>query len=78
MTNQFKVQDSVQLLHGPTPTMTISEINQETNEAYCIWFDQSKTKEIKKAWVPLNSLKTTAESEKITKSQLFKSIGYQH
>lgn len=42
----FKVQDSVQLLHGYTPTMTIAEINLVTGMALCVWYDAHKTRTI--------------------------------
>jgi uncharacterized protein YodC (DUF2158 family) len=58
MEQELKLQDSVQLLHGYTPTMTISEINEETKQALCIWYD-SKTKKMNKEWLPLNVLKLT-------------------
>ena len=57
--SEFKLQDSVQLMHGYTPTMTISAINEETNEAYCVWYDAAKTRTVKKEWIPLIALKHT-------------------
>jgi uncharacterized protein YodC (DUF2158 family) len=59
METNFKLQDSVQLLHGYTPTMTISEINEETQQAKCVWYDSVKTKDVKIMWIPLNALKPT-------------------
>lgn len=44
MNTEFNVQDSVQLLHGYTPTMTISEINSDTKQALCVWYDAHKNK----------------------------------
>jgi len=74
MEPDFKVQYSVQLLNGYTPTMTISEINQETQEAKCIWYDSVKTKDIKNAWIPLNVLKHTPEKTPIDKETLINTL----
>ena len=62
---EFKVQDSVQLLHGYTPTMTITEIDEADKTAHCIWYDHSKSKEIKQQWIPLVALKKTPEKKPI-------------
>lgn len=61
MENQFKAQDSVQLLHGYTPTMTISQIDEEKQMAHCVWYDTTKTRTIKQEWLPLSVLKHTPE-----------------
>jgi uncharacterized protein YodC (DUF2158 family) len=58
MEQEFKLQDSVQLMNGYTPTMTISEINQETKKALCVWYDNQKRK-MNQDWLPLNVLKLT-------------------
>lgn len=69
MENQFKVQDSVQLLHGYTLTMTISEINEDTKQAHCFWRDPKKT-DIQHQWLPLNVLKHTPQKATITRDDL--------
>jgi uncharacterized protein YodC (DUF2158 family) len=66
----FKVQDSVQLLHGLTPTMIISEINETTQQTFCIWYD-TKAKKMKQEWLPLNVLKLTPERKPINLEELF-------
>jgi len=73
----FKLQDSVQLLHGYTPTMTISQINEESQEALCVWLE-TKSQKIHKEWLPLNVLKKTPEKTPLTKDDLYNSIGYKH
>ena len=70
--SEFKLQDSVQLMHGYTPTMTISAINEETKEAYCIWYDSTKTRTIKKECVPLTALKHTPP--KISSEDILQSL----
>lgn len=71
---QFKVQDSVQLLHGPTPTMTIAQINEENQIALCIWYDNVKTKTIKQDWIPLTALKHTPERQPIDIEDIKKAV----
>lgn len=61
MSTEFKPQDSVQLLHGLTPIMVLSEINEVDQTALCVWYDRAKTKNIKQAWIPLNALRHTPE-----------------
>ncbi len=58
MQESFKVRDSVQLLNGNTPIMTISEINDVLKEALCVWFE-TETHKMHKEWLPLNVLKLT-------------------
>jgi len=60
----FEVQNSVQLLNGLTPTMTISELNADKTQANCVWFD-SKTRKVVQQWLPTNSLKHTPKREPI-------------
>lgn len=69
----FNLQDSVQLLHGYTPTMTISEIKEE--QALCVWWD-SKTKKMHKEWLPLNVLKPTPEKPKLSLEEIKRATGY--
>ena len=69
----FEIQDSVQLLHGYTPTMTIGEIKD--GQALCVWYDRIK-KVVKKEWLPLTTLKKTPEKTPIDKEELFKILGY--
>ncbi len=56
MEENLEVRDSVQLLHGNSPIMTISEINEELKEAHCVWFETNPHK-MHKEWIPLNVLK---------------------
>ena len=72
----FAVQDSVQLMHGYTPTMTISQINEETEMALCIWWDTTKTRKMHQDWLPLNVLKHTPKREPLDLDALKRSIGY--
>lgn len=65
MNPQFKVQDSVQLLHGDSPIMNLSQINEEIQQGLCVWFDKIKSKDIKQAWIPLNVLKHTPQRQPI-------------
>jgi hypothetical protein len=55
--------------------MTISEINEETKEALCVWYDP-KGKKMHKEWLPVNTLKLTPERTPIDKDKLFQAIGY--
>lgn len=70
---EFSIQDSVQLLNGLTPTMTISEINADNQTALCVWYDRSK-KKINKEWLPLNVLKITPVSTPISKDELLNAV----
>jgi len=56
-------------MHGYTPTMTILEINEETQKAFCIWWD-AKTKKFHQEWLPLNVLKHTVEGTPINPMEL--------
>ena len=56
MAIDFELQQSVHLLHGYTPTMTISEIKDQN--ALCVWWDHKKNKVLQE-WIPLNVLKKT-------------------
>jgi uncharacterized protein YodC (DUF2158 family) len=67
----FQAGDSVQLLHGYTPTMTISQVNQENQTALCVWYDSSKTKRVVQDWIPLNVLKRTPEKQSLSLEELF-------
>ena len=53
----FKVGDCVQLKHGATPEMTISEIWEDLKEAKCFWHDPKKTQEIFTQTLPFSILK---------------------
>lgn len=69
----FKVQDSVQLLHGKySPIMTIAEINTDKQEARCVWYDHGgKTKDIKINWIPFTALKhTPPEPPRLSKDDI--------
>ena len=56
MEETFKVQDCVQLLHGNTPRMSITKINEKNQTATCVRFDHKKSKIIIEE-IPLNVLK---------------------
>jgi uncharacterized protein YodC (DUF2158 family) len=74
MEQTFQEKDSVQLLHGYTPTMTIAQINQKNKTALCVWFDSTKTKKIIQDWIPLVALKHTPEREPIDVDDLKRAI----
>lgn len=73
---EFKVQDSVQLLHGKySPIMTIAEINSATQEARCVWYDYGgKTKDIKINWIPLSALKHVPADNRASKDDILGSL----
>lgn len=56
MENQFQIGDAAQLIHGYTPTYTISSINEEKQLATCVWYD-TKKRVTKTEDIPLNALK---------------------
>jgi len=65
------VKDSVQLLNGLTPTMTVSQIENE--RALCVYYDQ-KSRRIIQDWIPLNTLKHTPKKKPIDFEDLKKTI----
>jgi len=71
----LKVQDCVQLLHGYTTKMTISEIDNEKQEAKCVWYD-IKSRKYQTQWLPLNVLKPFMEPERISLNALKKATGF--
>lgn len=73
MNTHFKVQDSVQLLNGFTPTFTISEINEVNQTAFCVWYDRSK-KKVYQEWLLLNVLKHTPVPTPISKDELLNAV----
>jgi uncharacterized protein YodC (DUF2158 family) len=52
----LKVGDCVQLMHGYTPKMTVSAINEAEQSVKCVWFDTKKGKHVLED-LPLNTLK---------------------
>lgn len=73
MEESLKVQDCVEFMHGYTPKMTISSIDEATQMATCVWFD-SKTKKTKTEVIPLNVLKKSITHPKINKDDLISAI----
>ena len=73
MEESLKVHDCVQLMHGYTPTMTISSINEETQTANCVWYD-TKARKTKVEVLPLNVLKKYKEPEPVNMSALMNSL----
>ena len=69
----FKVKDSVQLLHGYTPTMTVSEVDLVAQKTKCVWYD-TKKREIKQEWLPFDVLKHTPQKTPINKDELLNAI----
>ena len=60
MEKDFKVQDCVRLIHGYTPDMTISDIDESAKTAKCFWYD-TKTKKMQSDILPLSVLKHCPE-----------------
>jgi len=74
MNTEFKIRDSVQLLDGITPTMIITKIDADSQQAFCTWYDNFKTKQIKEAWILLTALKHAPKKERISKDTLVKTV----
>jgi|HubBroStandDraft_3_1064219.scaffolds.fasta_scaffold91926_2 hypothetical protein len=71
----FKLEDHVRLNVRYSPEMIISAIDEEKQEAKCVWYD-TKLRKTKTEFLPLNVLQHMPERTPIDKDKLFQAIGY--
>jgi uncharacterized protein YodC (DUF2158 family) len=69
MEQNLKVGDCVQLLHGYTPKMSITKIDESQQMAECVWFNPKPPKHMVE-WLPLNGLKLFPQPAKVTMEEL--------